>query len=102
VCIADEIVLQRASKIASVSQTVSRAGVIECENVQELQSTFDALFFSVCSVCSHIPIEQSLQITRHIMGSSSTSVISALSATPLSAAASKTLNRIIATAIKAF
>ncbi len=74
---------------------------MECENVQELQSTFDALFFNVCSACSHVPIEQSLQITRHIMGSSSSSIISALSATPLSPAALKSLNRYIHNAMGA-
>jgi hypothetical protein len=73
---ADELVRQRVGKIAAVSQTASGWDDAACDNGQELQSTFDGLLFSVCIVCNHALIEQSLQVTRHIMGSSSTAVIS--------------------------
>ena len=94
VCAADDLVRQRVEKIVSVSQSMARCSG-GSENAQELQSAFDALFFVVCGACSHLPIEQSLEITRHIMGSSSTSVISALVAAPLSAAAAKALQRMV-------
>jgi hypothetical protein len=88
-------------KISAVSQTAARGSGIEAENVEEMQSLFDALFFNVCGACSHFPIDQSLQITRHIMGSSSISVVTALSATPLSPAALKSINRCIHNAMAA-
>jgi hypothetical protein len=91
VCAADELVRQRVSKIVAVSDSVSRDTA--CENVQDMQATFNTLFVNVCNVCSDMSIEQSIQITRHIMANNSAQVVAAVTATPLSTAASRSLKR---------
>ena len=98
----DALVRQRSSKIACLNQgAAGGGGEAQCDNAQDVQSVFDALFFSVCGVCGHMPMQQSLQIARHIMGSSSTAVVAAVSAAPLSAAALKSFNRLIQGAMRA-
>jgi hypothetical protein len=88
--VADALVRQRVEKIVSLSEAATACSAAS-ENAQELQRTFDALFFSVNSVCSHLPYELSFQVTSRILSSNSTAVISAFIASPLSAAASKSL-----------
>jgi hypothetical protein len=80
-------------KIVSVSDTVSRDTA--CENVADIQSALNALFVNVCNSCTDIPIQQSIEVARHIMENNSAEVVSALSAMPLSTAALKFLKRLV-------
>jgi hypothetical protein len=91
VCAADELVRRRVSKIIAVGDSASRD--TSCENVQDMQAMFNALFINVCNACSGMSVEQSIQVSRHIMGNHSAEVIAAVSASPASAAAVKTLQR---------
>jgi hypothetical protein len=93
VCAADNLVRERSSKILSVGDAVSRDSAFE--NVQDTQGAFDALFVNICNACSAAPMDQLIGITRHITGSQSRDVISALSASPLSTAAAKSLMRYV-------
>ncbi len=92
-CLADELVRLRVDKIVSVSDTVSRDTA--CENVADIQSALNALFVNVCNSCTDIPIQQLIEVARHIMENNSAEVVSALSATPLSTAALKFLKRLV-------
>jgi hypothetical protein len=92
VCAADDLVRLRVSKIASVSEAASNDTA--CENLQGLQSAFDALFINICNVCSSMPMAHSLRVVRYITANSSAEVIAALSASPLSKAAIKCLDRL--------
>jgi hypothetical protein len=92
VCAADDIVRMRVSKIASVSEAASNDTT--CENLLGLQSAFDALFINICNVYSSMSIPHSLRVTRYITANSSAEVIAALSASPLSKAAIKCLDRL--------
>jgi hypothetical protein len=91
--LADELVRLRVDKIVSVSDTVSRDTA--CENVADIQSALNALFVNVCNSCTDIPIQQLIEVARHIMENNSAEVVSALSATPLSTAALKFLKRLV-------
>ena len=79
VCAADELVRLRVMKIVAVSDSVSRDTA--CENVQDMQATFNTLFVNICNACSDMSVEQSIQITRHIMANNSAQVVAAVSAT---------------------
>jgi hypothetical protein len=91
VCVADEIVRLRVSKILSVSNAASQDVVFD--NVQDTQSAFNVLFINISNAYSDMPMEQLIEVTRHIMANNCVDVISALSATPLSTAALKSLKR---------
>jgi hypothetical protein len=93
VCVADELLRLRARKILSFSDAISRETAFE--NVQETQSAFDALFVSVSNTCSDMPMEQLIDVTRHIMATNSDAFVAALSAAPLSPAATKCLKHSI-------
>jgi hypothetical protein len=81
------------SKIVSFCDSASRD--TSCENVQDIQTAFDALFINVCNASSELSIEQSIQITRYIMGKNSVEVVAAVAATTPSTAAKKALKRFI-------
>ena len=93
VCAADELLRLRAMKILSVSDAISRESTFE--NVQETQSAFDALFVSVSNTCSDMPMGQLIDVTRHIMATNTDAFVAALSAVPLSPAATKCLKHSI-------
>jgi hypothetical protein len=81
------------SKIVSFGDSASRDTARE--NVQDMQTAFDALFINVCNASSELSIEQSIEVTRHIMGKNSAEVVAAVAAAPPSTAANKALKRFI-------
>jgi hypothetical protein len=93
VCAADSLVLLRQRKIAGLIEAAS--GSTTCENAEDTQNAFDRLFMRVCEACSDMSVEQSIQITNHIMGSIPLEVLSALSTVPSSAASSKMLAHLV-------
>jgi hypothetical protein len=88
---ADEIVRQRMKQILSVTSAMSRDAAIE--NVQDAHDAFNFLFVNVSNACSDLSLDQLIEVTRHIMANNCDDVISALSVTPLSTAAFKSLKR---------